>query len=193
MNTKKTLLILMAALIMAAPAIDSAWAAPRGGYHHPGYANNAGYGWQHPAVSPEQQAAYEKIMTDYYTKSQPMRNDIWAKQAELEYLSRSGNADPKAISKMVGEMKVLREKCQALHDSTAANMAKSLSISNDHAYSLLRAGCGMGGGCAMNGGMGKGSRGGARGGYHHGGYGYHNGGYGYHNGGYGYYQQPAAQ
>lgn len=179
---KKTgvLLLLMAAMLVAVPAYKEAWAAQRGQanqefrqggpgpYHHPegprGYYGKPG--WNHPEVSPEKRAAYEKIMTDHRAKLQPIQNDIWAKRMELDYLSQNGQSDAKSVTKMIAELKALREKAQALNSTTAAKLAKDLEISNDHAYSLLGRGAG---GCG--GGYGPGPRG-----MHHNG-GFHRGGF----------------
>lgn len=181
---KKTgaLLLLMAAMLVAIPAYNNAFAAQRGpapaqqgyGPHHMGY---GGPGWQHPAVTPEQQAAYDKIVTEYRDKVRPMHNDLWAKQTELEYLSRSNNADPKIIGKMVADIKALREKCQAQRDTSAGKLAKDLSISNEHAHALLGGdGCGMMGGHRGDGyGHRGGHRGGGWGGHRGGGWGWHRG------------------
>lgn len=168
---KKTgaLLLLMAAMLVAVPAYNTAFAAQRAtgpdgqqqqqmmrGPHHgygPGY--NYGPGWQHPAIAPEKQAAYEKIMTEYHGKIQPLHNEMWSKNTELHYLSMNGKAESKEISKMVADMNSIRGKCQALNDTTATKLSKDLGISSEHAYSLLgRGGCGMGQGRGMGHGFG---------------------------------------
>lgn len=151
MKKAGVLFLLMAAMLVAVPAYNTAIAAPRG---H-GYAQQRGPEggpWHHPEISAEQRAAYQKAAADYRAKAQPIYNDIWAKQTELEYLSRNDNTDPKVISKMVSEIKMLREQAQKLHESSAAKLAKDLNISSDHAFSLLGyghrgAGMGMGMGC----------------------------------------------
>lgn len=153
---KKTgaLLLLMAAVLVAAPVYNTAWAAQRGpapGQQGRGPMND---GWRHPDVSPEQQAAFDKIIGEYNEKMRPLQNDLWAKQTELEYLSRSDRADPKDINRMINDIRNLREKCQAVADNTANKLAREFSISTGHAYALL-GDCGMGG-CA---GMGYGHRG----------------------------------
>lgn len=176
---KKTgaLLLLMAAMLVAVPAYKDAWAAQGGqggqggygyGYHHPegprGY-YQGGPGWNHPDVTPEKRAAYEKIMTEYRAKIQPIQNDICAKQMELDYLSQNGQSDAKSVTSMVAELKALREKAQALNNTTAGRLAKDLDISSDHAYSLLGRGGNGWGGCGA--GYGPGSRGMRHGGGFH--------------------------
>lgn len=161
MKKAGALLVLMAAMLVAVPAYNTALAAAPGqgqaqndqrgpgygpgpgyGYHHPGY----GPGWQHPAIAPEKQAAFEKIITEHRAKMQPLRNDMWAKQSELEYLSRADNAEAKDISKMVGELKTMREKAQAMRNDTAGKLSKELGISAEHAQALIGRGgpCGAG-------------------------------------------------
>lgn len=144
MKKAGALLLLMAAMLVAVPAYNTALAAQRvpaqgqgygPGPDGPGY--GPGPGWQHPAVNPEQQAAYDKIMVPYREQVQPLFNDMWAKQAELNYLSSNEKADAKTIQKLVGDMKELRGKIQALHNSTAGKLVKDLGISHDHAHALL--------------------------------------------------------
>lgn len=176
------LLLLMAAMLVAAPAFDSVQAAQRGPQNGPAA------GWNHPDISPEKQAAYEKIINEYRSKVRPLHNDMWAKNAELRYVSRD-DGNEKAVSKLIGDIKDLREKIQVLNDNTAAQLSKDLGISTDHAYSLLAQGSmNRGMGCGMRGRMGYGPHhdgynDGPRGGYHGGPNGGGEGGHrGYHRG-----------
>lgn len=162
MKKAGALFFLLAAMLVAIPAYNTAIAAERGmpaDREAPRGEMRPGPGWQHPEISPEKQAAFDKIATDFEAKMRPLRNDMWAKRTELDYLARTSNADAKAISKLVGELKNLREKAQALQAEYAAKLSKDLGITNNHACSLL----------------GWGGRG--HGGYGHGAYGHR--GYGY--------------
>lgn len=157
MKKNGVLVLLIAAMLVAIPVYGTALAAQRG----PGPNAPQERGWQHPVIAPEKQAAFEKITADYRAKVQPLRNDLWAKHTELEYLSRGNNVDPKDISRLVADMKSIREKMQTLHENTAAKLAKDLNIASEHAFALLgRGGCGMGP-CGMGrSGMGAGFDGG---------------------------------
>lgn len=176
MKKNVALLLLMAAMLVAVPAYNTAWAAQRGPANSqqddrgPGYGPHHRGGYNMPEMTQEQVSAYEKIMTDHHNKTQNLRNDLWAKQTELDYLSRNQNADPKTISKLVGEVKDLRVKLQNEYNATAGKISKDLGINTGHAHGIMR---GYGGGY----GMGPYGMGGGMGcsGYDHGG-GFHNGG-----------------
>lgn len=109
-----------------------------------------GHGGRGPAyyqaLSPEKQAVVEKIMDEHRAKMFALRQDLWAKQTELDALK--GN-DTKRIQTLVAEMKDLHAKMYAERET----LEKKLE-----AEGVVLGGPGMGRG------MGHGMMGGGRGG-----------------------------
>lgn len=170
MKKNSVLLLLVAAMLMVIPVYKVAVAASQG--RGQGMMDGRGPYWQHPEVTQEQQAAIEKALTEYRSKMQPLQNDLGAKQTELNYMARGNDTDQATVSKMIADIKSLREKCQTLHENTATSLAKSANISPEHAHALLGMRGGMGGGMGMTGGgMGR---------HHMGSYGSHGMGWGGH-------------
>lgn len=98
---KRTLTILAVTAMLAGLLATSAFA--RG----PGYGGCPGG----PVVmTPEQQQAFETIMDEHQKKMFELRQEMWARQTELDALQ--GN-DPKRIQTLVSEMKDLRAKAFA--------------------------------------------------------------------------------
>ncbi|EGJ50691.1 periplasmic heavy metal sensor [Desulfocurvibacter africanus] len=100
-----------------------------------------------PALTPEQQAKFDKIMSEHQKKTHAVREDMWAKQTELNALSVNPNTKPERISQLVAELKTLRAKQYAEREALNATLKKE---------GLPQVGMGMGrmGGCGMMGGKG---------------------------------------
>lgn len=145
--------LLSASLALAQPAA------------HDHGSDQAGGQVQAQALTPEQQAKLDTIMAEHRAKTFALRQDIWAKQTELNALSVNPNTKPAQITKLVGELKDLRAKKFAAHEELRATLAKE-------GLPFPGAGCpmmggmmggmkhgkmgGMGkGGCGMMGGQGK--------------------------------------
>ncbi|MDL2285327.1 hypothetical protein LJB93_01125 [Desulfovibrio sp. OttesenSCG-928-F07] len=147
-----TFAVLAAVLMLALPVVSQASPAFRAnGPHHmggygPGYGQGMGPGmgqaampgWQHPAIAPEKQAAYEKIINSHIEKVAPMQEQLAAKYMELEYLSRNQKTEPKAISALVNEVQNLKGKLNDQCKTSAATLQKELGIESNHAYALLQ-------------------------------------------------------
>ncbi len=74
----------------------------------PGHGGHGGRGpVYYQALPPEKQAVVEKIMDEHRAKMFALREDLWAKQTELDALKGS---DAKRIQTLVAEMKDLRAK-----------------------------------------------------------------------------------
>ncbi len=102
---------------------------------------------QAPALTPEQQAKFDNILSNYSKKTHALREDIWAKNTELNALAKNPNTKPERISQLVGELKSLRAKQYAEREALNETLKKE---------GLPQVGMGMGrmGGCGMMGGKG---------------------------------------
>jgi len=103
-DMKRTLTILAVTAMLAGLLATNAFA--RG----PGYGGCPGFGGGPVVMTPEQQQAFETIMDEHQKKMFELRQEMWAKQTELDALQ--GN-DPKRIQTLVAEMKDLRAKAFA--------------------------------------------------------------------------------
>lgn len=105
--TKKTLIIsvAMAALLSMAAMAYAGPGYGRGGCGGPGY----GYG-NAPVdqLTPEKQAAVDKIMEKFQQKQLQLRDKASAAHIKLEALSNSGNVDEGRIDSLVAELSKIR-------------------------------------------------------------------------------------
>lgn len=135
------------ALTGMAVLLSASLALAQTGTHDHGSTPDAGQAQvQAPALTPEQQAKLDKIMSAYNKKTHALREDIWAKRTELNALSANPNTKPERISQLVAELKSLRAKQYAEHEALNETLRKE---------GLPQVGMGMGkGGCGMMGGRG---------------------------------------
>ncbi|EMG37074.1 Heavy-metal resistance [Desulfocurvibacter africanus PCS] len=138
------------ALTGMAVLLSASLALAQAATHDHGSATDAGKAQvQAPiqALTPEQQAKFDKIMTEHQKKTHAVREDMWAKKTELNALSVNPNTKPERISQLVAELKSLRAKQYAEREALNATLKKE---------GLPQVGMGMGrmGGCGMMGGKG---------------------------------------
>lgn len=81
-----------------------------------------------PTLTPEKQAAVEKIVDKHHVKLVELREQIWAKQTELQALSRSGKAERSDIQSLVNEISKLRTATNAERDAMRAEIEKETGI-----------------------------------------------------------------
>lgn len=115
--SKKTTI---ASLTIIAVLAFSAMAFAGRGWHH-GNGMGGGYGMMGNGpgmqVAPEQQEAFDKLFDKHSTKMEQLRNDMWAKNLELNALVESGKAEKSDIRSLVGDITKLREKMQVERSS----------------------------------------------------------------------------
>ena len=131
-----------------------AFAAPRGG--------RGPVGDPYAALSPEKQAAVNKILDKHHVKLQELRDQIWAKHTELQALSQSGKAERSDIQSLIADIAKLRTAMNSERDALRAELEKETGIKAfGRGYHRGGMGGGMGGGY---GDCGYGPRGGMMGG-----------------------------
>ncbi len=169
MNMRK----IMAGLAVTTLVIGSAsFALARGhngGYHGGmmGYGNNGAcyYNGGYQNLTPEKQAAVDKLIQEHTAAMAPLREQMQAKRLELNALSDNPNVQPEYISKLAGEVAQLSTQIRNSGAEFRAKMAAEMGFEN------VPYGMGMGGNCG--GMMGNGHMGGRMmGGAHH--MGWHN-------------------
>lgn len=132
-----------------------AFAAPRGG--------RGPVGDPYAALTPEKQAAVNKILDKHHLKLQELREQIWAKHTELQALSQSGKAERADIQSLVSDISKLRTAMNTERDALRADLEKETGVKAfGHGYHRGGYGGGdCGGGYGPRGGM----MGGGMGGY----------------------------
>lgn len=104
--------LLSASLALAQPAA------------HDHGSDQAGGQVQAQALTPEQQAKLDTIMAEHRAKTFALRQDIWAKQTELNALSNNPNTKPERISQLVNEIKDLRARQYNEREAFQATLQK---------------------------------------------------------------------
>lgn len=124
-----------------------------------------------PALTPEKQAAVAKIVDKHHVKLVDLREKIWAKQTELQALSRSGKAERADIQSLISDISKLRTSMNEERDALRTEIEKETGIKSfGRGYHGGGFGPGegcAGGDCGPRGGMmggGYGQRGGMMGG-----------------------------
>lgn len=73
-------------------------------------------------LTPEQRAAYDKIVDDFNTKATPLRDKLFVKRAELRALQNAPEPDVQAVSKTAQEILDLRKQLGKLGDEFFKNL-----------------------------------------------------------------------
>jgi len=135
--------ILTTVTVLALVSLSAfAIAAPRGGR------GPAGAG---TTLTPEKQAAVEKIVDKHHVKLVELREQIWAKHTELQALSQSGKAEKSDIQSLITDISKLRTAMNAERDAMRAEIEKETGIKS-YGRGYHRGGYGMGEGCGFGGG-----------------------------------------
>lgn len=104
----KTLGIALASLLTLALTASLALARPGvGPGNGPAGINCPGYGYNMSQLSPEKQAAFQKLHDDFAAKTEQLRANLGVKRAELYALAVSSNPDQAkidALTKEIGDM-----------------------------------------------------------------------------------------
>lgn len=95
-------------------------------------------------LTPEKQAAAEKIFDKHKDKLADLREAMWAKQTELNALVQSGKAEKKDIQDLVAEIAKLHKDQRTERNALRDELTKETGIK---AYGHGRGECGGMGGC----------------------------------------------
>lgn len=111
-----------------------------------GYGGGYGHGYAYQTLSPEKQAAAQKIYGAYYTQTSALRQQLVSKQYELNALIYGGKADDQKVQALTKEISEMRSKLYEQQVALQRQLAKE-----DIPF--------MGGGMYGAGGMGSGMMG----------------------------------
>lgn len=73
------------------------------------------HGWQ--SMTPEQQEQWRRMRADFLRDSLPLRQELNAKQMELEMLWDQQNPDPEKVKALSGRITELRSELEKKHDA----------------------------------------------------------------------------
>ena len=131
--TKKNITItaLAAVLILAM----AAWATAGPGYGRgncggPGYGANSAYS----QLTPEKQAAVDKIYEKYTPKFTELRDQMWTKHSTLQAMINGGQADEKKIGKLTAEITTLRTQMRDMGQAMSDELVKETGITAGRGY-----------------------------------------------------------
>lgn len=176
MNTKYLIMTCAAfAALLAVPTFaDNALARGHGYNNGGGYHQGYQQGMQQNMTA-EQQATMQELYDSHMQKMTPLREQLWAKNTELDALSGNANVKPEEIKKLVSEIATLRSQMNKEMTAFRDQAQKETGMAPGFGGPGMRGdGMGHGMGNMQNGcpGYGSGNGGGHRGGGHRGG-GYH--------------------
>jgi len=146
---KKRSIIVVAALaaVLALSAVSFAG---------PGYGHGRGPGMGfYDNLTPEKQAAVDKIFDKHEKKIVELSDQYWAKNTELEALTASGKAERADIQGLVADLAKVRAQLRQEHDALATELSKETGMKFGPGMGMGR-GMGMGPGMGMGRGMGMG-------------------------------------
>lgn len=114
-------------LALAAPAV----AAPATGKPVPPAAPGEAYGpggRAFSALPQEKRDAFFTIMGEFRDKTQPIREQLWAKKAILRALSGNPKTEPQQIESLVNDMSALRQQLYTERKAVAERVRKEVGI-----------------------------------------------------------------
>lgn len=131
--TKKNITItaLAAALVLTMAAWS--FAGPgygRGGCGGPGSGANGAY----TQLSPEKQAAVDKIYEKYAPQFTELRDAIWTKHSTLQAMVNGGDANEKKIGTLTADISKLSEQMRTLRTTMSDELVKETGITVGNGY-----------------------------------------------------------
>lgn len=93
-----------------------------------GHKGHHGYGFGYRAMSPEQRAAFDKIINEYSPRMEPLRDQIFVKRQELRALRNAGNPDVQQVRQTAEELVKLHNQMADLHDEMMDKIAKEVGF-----------------------------------------------------------------
>lgn len=131
--TKKNITITALAAVLVLAMAAWSVAGPgygRGGCGGPGYGANSVYS----QLSPEKQAAVDKIYEKYNGQFTELRNEMWTKHSTLQAMVNGGDADEKKIGKLTAEITELRDKIWNVRQQMSDELVKETGITAGGGY-----------------------------------------------------------
>ena len=98
-----------------------------------GHRGHHGYGFGYRAMSPEQRAAFDKIIDEYTPRMEPLRDQIFVKRQELRALRNASNPDVQQVRQTAEELVKLHNQMADLHDEMMDKISKEVGAPDGYA------------------------------------------------------------
>ena len=98
-----------------------------------GHRGHHGYGFGYRAMSPEQRAAFDKIIDEYSPRMEPLRDQIFVKRQELRALRNASNPDVQQVRQTAEELVKLHNQMADLHDEMMDKISKEVGAPDGYA------------------------------------------------------------
>ncbi|MES9996588.1 periplasmic heavy metal sensor [Desulfovibrio aminophilus] len=101
-----------------------------GGYGHGMYGGGPGYGMmdEYTQLTPEKRAAVDKLFAEHRKAVQPLRDELFVKQAELDAVERQQSPDLNAVRTLAKDITTLRGKLFDQGEAFRAKVEKETGI-----------------------------------------------------------------
>ncbi len=99
-----------------------------------GSASAYNHGQKFKDLSSEKQIALEKMFDEQHDKTEPLRDQLFAKNLELDALSKNPNTQPAQIKQLVNEITELRKNLRTQRQAFAAKVEKDFGIDLQMGY-----------------------------------------------------------
>lgn len=109
-----------------------------------GHRGHHGHGFGYRAMSPEQRAAFDKIVNEYSPRMEPLRDQIFVKRQELRALRNASNPDVKLVRQTAEELVKLHNQMADLHDEMMDKISKEVGHPDGPGRSAKAAGAAAG-------------------------------------------------
>lgn len=87
-----------------------------------------GQGALYSQLTPEKQAEANAIFDKYEPQFEGIRNQMWAKRSVLQAMVNGGNADEKAITKLVNDISKLRDQMRDLRKAMSDELVQATGL-----------------------------------------------------------------
>lgn len=125
--TQKNITITALAAVLVLSMAAWSFAGPgygRGGCGGPGAGSNSAYS----QLSPEKQAAVDKIFEKYAGQMSELRTAMWTKHSVLQAMVNGGEANEKKIGKLTSEITQLRDQMFTVRQQMSDELVKETGI-----------------------------------------------------------------
>ncbi|EGB14880.1 zinc resistance-associated protein [Pseudodesulfovibrio mercurii] len=121
---------LAAVLVLSMAAFAVAGPGQGRGYNGvcQGFGPGSGPGAAYSQLTPEKQAEVKAVFDKYEPQFEAVRNQMWAKRSVLQAMVNGGNADEKAITKLVNDISEQRNKMRDLRVAMSDELVKTTGI-----------------------------------------------------------------
>ncbi|CCH48863.1 Spy/CpxP family protein refolding chaperone [Pseudodesulfovibrio piezophilus] len=125
---KKNITITALATVLVLGMAAMSIAGPGYGHGRRGACGGNGPNSAYSQLSPEKQAAADKIFQKYADQMSELRTAMWTKHSTLQAMINGGDANEKKIGKLTSEISELRDKMRDMRGQMGEELAQATGI-----------------------------------------------------------------